>query len=572
MIYALLLLGLLFFDCADGNSSEKNNTAGYVSVHLEGQLGNQLFQIATAYAYALDHNLTLTIPELIHKNEYNIPYNAEKLFLAKIDSYDLPHPPSLRWVEPSFNYTKIPRSNAVDLRGFFQSEKYFKHRKTELLSLFAPPPGLNELILAKYPFLSSDALTVGIQIRDYRPERPKGDYHPTLRRIYYKNAMAYFPENTIFLVSSNNPSYARECTEGLSSNIIYLSADYIEEFYTLVLCKSFIISNSSFGWWASWLSTVPNKTVIAPNFWFSPPFDNKQMIRDLYPEGCNVIESRREICAKEKILIISHHYAQPFFIDLQVKTFKKFLDDDYEFVVFNDAKTKPLENEIKHLCRKNNIRCIRINPEIHQRPYLFREPHEDYNHPCVRCANVVQYSLDVLGFDFPGLVVIIDSDMFPIQPISFSEVMRDYDLAGVSQSRDNDVLYMWNGLVMLNMLTLPDRRSMNFNCGKINNSPVDAGGYTHYYISKYIDQIRMKWMSCEYFANTIKDYQNGRLSEKKKHLISLIDLDPPENMETLLDGRMLHYRGGGLWDPKPQEYYTKKNDCLRRYIEQIVNE
>ena len=241
MLYVLLVLSFFLSNCIKGNSS------GYVSVHLEGQLGNQLFQIATAYAYALDHNLTLTIPDLVRKQEYNIPYNAQKLFLSKIDSCELPRVRVLQWREPSFNYTKIPAAKNVDLQGYFQTEKYFKHRRGEILSLFAPPEELNEQILSKYPFLSSDAPTVGIQIRDYRQERPHGDYHPTLGRNYYERAIAQFPKDTIFLVSSNNPSYAQTCIEGLSDQVIYLSGvDYIEEFYTLVLCKSFITSNSSF--------------------------------------------------------------------------------------------------------------------------------------------------------------------------------------------------------------------------------------------------------------------------------------------------------------------------------------
>lgn len=291
MRYVFLVL-LFFSSFSRGDTLEKQSKRqAYVSVHLEGQLGNQLFQIATAYAYALDHNLTLTIPDLLHKNQYNIPYNAQRLFLSKINSYEMPYNPSLQWTEPSFNYIKIPASKNVELRGYFQSEKYFKHRRNEILELFASPPGLNEQILSKYPFLSSDELTVGIQIRDYRHERPNGDYHPTLGRVYYKNAIAQFPENTIFLVSSNNLTHAKTCTEGLSDNIIYLCGeDYIEEFYTLVLCKSFITSNSSFGWWASWLSTAMNKKVIVPSFWFSLPYNNKQMTKDLYPESCIVID------------------------------------------------------------------------------------------------------------------------------------------------------------------------------------------------------------------------------------------------------------------------------------------
>jgi hypothetical protein len=66
--------------------------------------------------------------------------------------------------------------------------------------------------------------------------------------------------------------------------------DYLKEFYTLVLCKSFVISNSSFGWWAAWLSTSANKSIVVPSPWFTTPY-RPNKANGLIPQGAVVIES-----------------------------------------------------------------------------------------------------------------------------------------------------------------------------------------------------------------------------------------------------------------------------------------
>ncbi len=290
MRYLFFALSFLSFHLK-ASSFEQQECNGHVSVELNGQFGNQLFQIAAAYAHSLDNNLALTIPNLVKKTEFNIPFNAEKVFLSRIASYDVASP-GFKWTEKDFSYSKIPPLRELEMRGYFQSEKYFKHRRDEILQLFAAPSGLNELILSKYPILSSNSLTVGVQIRDYRaePNHFPNRYHPTIGRKYYEKAMSKFPEDTMFIVSSNNMKYAKECTEGLRENIIYLQSDYIEEFYTLVLCKSFIISNSTFGWWAAWLSTYSEKSVIAPNPFFSLPFENEPMMKSIVPDSWTLIQ------------------------------------------------------------------------------------------------------------------------------------------------------------------------------------------------------------------------------------------------------------------------------------------
>src|SRR3989338_2505349 len=275
-----------------------------------------------------------------------------------------------------------------------------------------------------------------------------------------------------------------------------------------------------------------------------------------------------------KVLVMSHHCAQPFLVGLQARTFQKFSKDDYELVIFNDAKTAALEEEIRGECEKYGVRCIRIDQSIHALPYLKRWPREDYNHPSVRTANVVQYSLDVMGFNHPGLVVIIDSDMFPTKEFSFAQLMGERDLMGCLQCRNlkNKIFveYLWNGLVFFNMPTLPDKRSIDFNCGFVDRVAVDTGGQTHHYLKKYRSAISFFHLDTFLFSVLSERHFAGTLEPCFSHLIPLIEKHPPLSMEVYCDDIFFHIRGGGLWETPHLEESYAKGRCVNDFINSLL--
>jgi hypothetical protein len=193
----------------------------------------------------------------------------------------------------------------VQLRGYFQSEKYFGHRRKEILETFSPPASIVTKIKAAHPYLVESALSttpsatttyVGLQFRDYRREKPQGRFHPTMTCAYYQDAVRRFPDSAVFMVATNNHTFIEGCLRSFlqPSRYIFLSMSHLHEFFALTMCDSFIIPNSSFGLLASWLSESARrkgleKVVIAPRRWYAPPYNNEAMTKDLYPVGTTTI-------------------------------------------------------------------------------------------------------------------------------------------------------------------------------------------------------------------------------------------------------------------------------------------
>jgi hypothetical protein len=286
------------------------------------------------------------------------------------------------------------------------------------------------------------------------------------------------------------------------------------------------------------------------------------------------------VITSAKVLIITHSYNRPDFIEMQDKTFKKFLTDDYDFVVFNDARDQNMAKQINDMCIQCNIRCIRIPQGIHDQPYLPRLPDEDYHHPTVRNVNVVQYSLNLIGFDHDDIVVLLDSDLFLVKKLSVREFLKDFDIGGMQLSNGH-VDYLWHGLAFLDMRTLPNKRSLNFNCGRVRGRPIDAGGHSYYYLKdnpslkvSYVNYHYSRSLYCSSCRETEESICLHNTNELKElgfddHQIRF--LQTVSNIEFFHNNSFMHYRGGTNWTNHSKKYHQHKTAALHTYMNAILN-
>ena len=291
--------------------------------------------------------------------------------------------------------------------------------------------------------------------------------------------------------------------------------------------------------------------------------------------------------SSDQVLILTSAYNRPDFVEMQYKTFRKFLSEDHELVVFNDANQPDLKKAIEATCFRLGIRCFNIPQKIHNQPYLKREKGEDFNLPAVRNANVVQYALNHLGFFHDGIVIIIDSDMFLTKPFSAKKLLKDTPIAGVPQSYQNNgiaISYLWIGLAFLDMTRLPNKESLNFNCGRIRGVPVDAGGYTYYYLQNH-PEIKPTYFSMLHDSNLrcSNCQQNNQSTPCTHNLEKLLELGLDndqisllqngfQNFEFGLNLTFLHYRGGSNWDHRSREFHETKTRLFSNYLNKITQD
>ena len=195
-----------------------------------------------------------------------------------------------------------------------------------------------------------------------------------------------------------------------------------------------------------------------------------------------------------KVRFLTFHYNKPEFIEIQHKTFKKFMTDDYELIVFNDAKDPAIEKEIQQTCDKYGIQCVRFKQEWHEEAPLndkiaawvknpkIYNPHTFISHSpkdigqqaSVRHCHVIRYAMENYGYNHDDIVGLIDGDAFLIKPLSARALLKDYDIAGIEKEYGS-LNYFWVVFIVMDMRTFPNKKDLTFDMAVVNNFIHDTG-------------------------------------------------------------------------------------------------
>lgn len=249
-----------------------------IIINTKGGLGNQLFQMAISilvsefrpndvfvynggyqnYSYGhrylmCDWNSNLRFPVINH----NLMPKTLKFFREPSDGQmHLSTIQSIRDI--------LAMEKDVFLDGYWANEGYLAaHRSIEFLDFLRPEIVDNDLIQLGQQI--RDSHTIGVHVR-----RHEYGHHGLARLSYYLNAIEdirrHSPQSRI-MVFTDEPNFARFVFKDVP-NLVVVNPNLLEpkrDFFMLSCCEHFILSNSTFSFWAARLGMAKSSKIFFPH-------------------------------------------------------------------------------------------------------------------------------------------------------------------------------------------------------------------------------------------------------------------------------------------------------------------
>ena len=285
-----------------------------IIAEMRSGLGNQLFQYAFGLSLATRNETVLKLDlDFYHHYQLrrfelgNLAISArkkDKLSRLALRLSRAPLPDHLAILEKGLRgavlfATLVDRQGGFDaeayarrgnlyLRGYWQSWKYFDDIRPILLkelSVPSAPNAANAAILRHIAHASS--VCIHVRRGDFVDNKELQHIFGACRPDYYEAAIelvrARVSNPTFFVFSDDLQWVRRNLDVGESAVFVDCNKDAspVHDMRLMATCNHFIISNSTFGWWGAWLSTSPDKIVVAPETWYKSTWT----ARDLVPPG-----------------------------------------------------------------------------------------------------------------------------------------------------------------------------------------------------------------------------------------------------------------------------------------------
>ena len=213
-------------------------------------------------------------PKEYYKKRYDIE-NKYNNFLTKHGIY---------WKEEGkLDIKKSKKTNKIVI-GHYESKENFDNIKELLIKEIEPKEKPLKKNKNLYDVInSSNSVCISIRRGDFVTNPEFSKKFNVCDKTYFENAVKLMNKkinNPVYIVFSDDIEWCKENLNFGKNMFFEDGTDPVwEKLRLMYSCKHFIISNSTFSWWAQYLSRNKNKVVIAPSKW-----NNSGYTKDIYDE------------------------------------------------------------------------------------------------------------------------------------------------------------------------------------------------------------------------------------------------------------------------------------------------
>tara|TARA_B100000941_G_C28443056_1_gene520749 strand:- start:284 stop:1111 length:828 start_codon:yes stop_codon:yes gene_type:complete len=246
LVYVLLCIVII------GSFLYYNKNKDIIVPDIVGGIGNQMFIVASAYAYGRRNNKELVLDgrNNIHSYGGYRHNNNNTIFYHITKNNNLPRLTNLS----EDNYYKKVDGNIYLTDGYYQDYQYFNEYKPDIIELFTPSDGILHNIdnlRDKYNMNNNYNICIHIRLEDrFTPRNHEGLYTDEEINMI-KHKLSNLDGNK--LVFSNDIQRCKNIFIN-HKDISYINEKDYLELYLMSYCDYYIASPSTFNWWGIYLN------------------------------------------------------------------------------------------------------------------------------------------------------------------------------------------------------------------------------------------------------------------------------------------------------------------------------
>jgi hypothetical protein len=244
-------------------------------------------------------------------------------------------------------------------------------------------------------------------------------------------------------------------------------------------------------------------------------------------------------------------------IELQMKSFKKYIQGDFTFTILNNSQIdRPAEYDgINEMCKKWGVKVfdVRRIPSLEARCNATEKSCTVFNsqgswsNP--NCAGLYGccYTWEFHILKETGKICLLHPDVFFNRPVNLSDYLQTTPLCFMPQSRPGlGGVHMHDALVLADMSRLPNPEQINWWGSRVNGINTDIGGQTFFYLQAH-QELKPIFIEQRFVSDDPS-----------------VDFHPAEYEIISMDGNPIgvHYLRASNWNYRSQEYHRQKTKWL----------